>query len=134
MGGTLAGAPPGILTRTEFDQDVKERLDDVGADGDLAGWWCIATAPFRCHAQGCDFVAAHCTAAHLVVVWPEKDDPQLLRVAADCRELGRDPRVVEWTPDAGRCISYYHWTRIGRPVHGKMAKPPGWDARRRPHD
>lgn len=124
---------PEILTRTKFDAGVRVQIrEDTGEDDeqDYAGWWCVATKPFPCPGDGCDFVARHLTAAHLIVVWPEKDDPDLLRFAGDAHRLGRNPRVAEWEPELGPCISYFRWVRIGRPVHGVYARPGGWrDAR-----
>jgi hypothetical protein len=118
----------GTITRIDFDRSVRVQIrEDTGADDqDYSGWWCVATAPYPCPAEGCDFVAGHLTVAHLIVVWPERDDPDLLRFAVDARELGRDPKVVEWNPDLGPCISYFRWVRIGRPVHGKAVRPDGW--------
>ena len=51
-------------------------VDDT--DGDHAGWFCVRTDPFPCPAKGCTFVAVFMTAAHLVLVWEERDDPNLL--------------------------------------------------------
>lgn len=113
----------GILTRTEFDEQTQERVNDDGPSEDYGGWYAIGTRPFPCPADGCSFVAHAMTAAHLVVVWPESDDPVMLSFAADARKLGRDPRVVEWIPDLGPAVSYYRWARIGRPVHGVMVRP-----------
>ena len=47
-------------------------------DADHAGWFCVRTDPFPCPAAGCTFVADFMTAAHLVLVWEERDDPNLL--------------------------------------------------------
>ena len=62
------------------DEDLLEdellwRDDD---SDDHAGWWCVRTDPFPCPADGCGFVAEFMTAAHLVLVWQERDDPNLL--------------------------------------------------------
>jgi hypothetical protein len=87
-----------------------------------AGWWCVATSPFPCPAPGCAFVAEFMTAAHLVLVWEERDDPNLLRHAARAREVLRDPHVVEYVPSFGASLSYYLWEASGRPVHGVRGK------------
>lgn len=126
---TSTGVGVELLTREEFDQDVADRLDGEDDATDYSGWYCIRTDPFPCPASGCGFVATHATAAHMIVVWPEKDDLQLLRVAADCQRFGRNPRVVEWQPAEGPCVSYYLWARMGRPVHGKHPRPEGWPER-----
>ena len=41
------------------------------------------------------------TAAHLVLVWQERDDPNLLRHAGRAKEVGRNPRVVTYEPGFG---------------------------------
>ena len=90
-------------------------------DADHGGWFCIATAPFPCPANGCEFVAEHMTAAHLILVWEQRDDPNLLRHAQRAKEVGRNPRVVEYERSFGPSASYYAWIAAGRPVHGIRA-------------
>lgn len=103
-------------------QDV-ELIDDEDLwtgeeDGDHAGWYCVRTDPFPCPAPDCTFVAVFMTAAHLVLVWEERDDPNLLRHAQRAKEVGRNPRVVSYERDYGPSASYYAWEAAGRPVHG----------------
>jgi hypothetical protein len=93
-----------------------ERWIDEG--GDHAGWFCVKTDPFPCPAAGCSFVAEFMTAAHLILVWEERDDPNLLRHARRAMEVGRNPKVVEYRPEYGPSASYYAWEAAGRPVHG----------------
>jgi len=59
---------------------VEELWADFGAD-DHGGWFCVRTNPFPCPANGCDFVAEFMTAAHLILVWEQRDDPNLLHHA-----------------------------------------------------
>ena len=95
----------------------------TGDDGaDHAGWHCISTDPFPCPANGCDFVAEYMTAAHLILVWEERDDPNLLRHAQRAKNVGRNPHVVEYRPGFGPSASYYAWEAAGRPVHGIRGK------------
>ena len=94
--------------------------DDGGEDH--AGWHCVSTDPFPCPAAGCGFVAEFMTAAHLVLVWEERDDPNLLRHAGRAKEVGRNPRVVTYEPGFGPSASYYAWEAAGRPVHGIRGK------------
>ena len=82
------------------------------------GWWCVRTDPFPCPAPGCTFVAEFMTAAHLVLVWQEQDDPNLLKQAARARDVGRNPRIVGYQTEYGPSASYYAWIAAGRPVHG----------------
>jgi hypothetical protein len=105
-----------------FLEDVElaeeEELWRADAGADHAGWFCIATDPFPCPAAGCEFVARFMTAAHLVLVWEERDDPNLLRHAERAKHVGRNPRVVSYEPAYGPSASYYAWEAAGRPVHG----------------
>ena len=89
-------------------------------DGSLdhVGWFCVRTDPFPCPAEGCFFIAEFMTAAHLVLVWQERDDPNLLRHAQRAKEVGRNPRIVSYESGFGPSASYYAWEAAGRPVHG----------------
>jgi hypothetical protein len=105
-----------LLEPTEPLEDEELWHDDSGADH--AGWHCVATNPFPCPAAGCAFVAEFMTAAHLILVWEERDDPNLLRHAERAKQVGRNPRVVAYEPRFGPSASYYAWEAAGRPVHG----------------
>ena len=96
----------------------EEALWSDDAAGDHAGWFCVRTDSFPCPAAGCSFVADFMTAAHLVLVWEERDDPNLLRHAQRAKEVGRNPRIVTYEPEFGPSASYYAWEAAGRPVHG----------------
>jgi hypothetical protein len=108
----------GIYGRLEVELEAEEDLwtDDSGEDH--AGWFCVATDPFPCPADGCPFVAMFMTAVHLILVWEQQDDPNLLRHAQRAKEVGRNPRVVTYDPSFGPSASYYAWEAAGRPVHG----------------
>jgi hypothetical protein len=110
----------GIVEYVEpaVDEELWTREDDR----DHSGWYCVATDPFPCPAPGCGFVAEFMTAAHLVLVWQEQDDPNLLRHAGRAKEVGRNPRVVTYEPSFGPSASYYAWEAAGRPVHGIRGK------------
>jgi hypothetical protein len=101
---------------TELEAEEELWTDDPGADH--AGWFCVATDPFPCPAQGCSFVAMFMTAIHLILVWQTRDDPNLLRHAQRAMEVGRNPHVVTYEPSFGPSASYYAWEAAGRPVHG----------------
>jgi hypothetical protein len=101
---------------TELVHDVELWTDDAADDHE--GWFCVATDPFPCPATGCVFVARFMTAVHRVLVWQELDDPNLLRHAQRAKEVGRNPRVVEYRVEFGPSASYYAWEAAGRPVHG----------------
>jgi hypothetical protein len=101
--------------------DVDEELWTGDDEQSHEGWFCVRTDPFPCPAAGCGFVAEFMTAAHLVLVWQERDDPNLLRHAQRAKEVGRNPRVVTYEPGYGPSASYYAWEAAGRPVHGVRA-------------
>ena len=105
-----------MLLDDELVEDEEIWRDD-GSD-DHTGWYCVSTAPFPCPAEGCSFVARFMTAAHLVLVWQERDDPNLLRHAERAKQVKRNPRVVEFERSFGPSVSYYAWEAAGRPVHG----------------
>jgi hypothetical protein len=112
--GAVVLADPSSLTEEELWQD------DTGDDH--AGWYCVRTDPFPCPATGCSFVADFMTAAHLVLVWEERDDPNLLWHAQRAKEVGRNPRVVAYESAFGPSASYYAWEAAGRPVHAVKGK------------
>jgi hypothetical protein len=107
-------------TLTFEDQEVvqDEELWTDERSGDYDGWFCVRTDPFPCPAAGCSFVANFMTAAHLILVWQESDDPNLLRHAQRAVEVGRNPRIVPYERGFGPSASYYAWEAAGRPVHG----------------
>ena len=112
------GPATGRLELEELDlADEQELWRDEGGEAH-AGWFCVRTDPFPCPASGCAFVADFMTAAHLILVWEESDDPNLLRHAQRAKEVGRNPRVTEYEPGFGPSASYYAWEAAGRPVHG----------------
>jgi hypothetical protein len=109
---------PGSAVLTDDELETDETLWRDEGDDDHAGWWCVRTDPFPCPADGCTFVAEFMTAAHLVLVWQERDDPNLLWHANRAKQVGRNPRVVSYEPFFGPSASYYAWEAAGRPVHG----------------
>jgi hypothetical protein len=97
---------------------LEETLWTEEGGADHSGWFCVRTDPFPCPAQGCEFVALFMTAVHLILVWEERDDPNLLRHAQRAKEVGRNPAVVGYQSSFGPSASYYAWEAAGRPVHG----------------
>jgi hypothetical protein len=105
-----------LLDEHELAEEQELWRDDT--DQDHAGWFCVSTDPFPCPAPGCTFVAMHMTAVHLILVWEENDDPNLLRHAQRAKEVGRNPHIVSYKIEFGPSASYYAWEASGRPVHG----------------
>ena len=109
-----------LLEDVELVEEEELWIDEGGDDH--TGWSCVSTAPFPCPAQGCTFVAEFMTAAHLILVWEQRDDPNLLRHAQRAKEVGRNPRIVAYETSFGPSASYYAWEAAGRPVHGVRAR------------
>lgn len=106
-----------LLVEDEERVEDEELWRGDGGD-DHTGWFCVSTDPFPCPAWSCSFVARFMTAAHLILVWQERDDPNLLRHAARAKQVQRNPRVVSYQSAFGPSVSYYAWEAAGRPVHG----------------
>jgi len=105
------------------DEELLAEEEELWTDDadDRSGWFCVRTDPFPCPAQGCMFVAEFMTAVHLVLVWEERDDPNLLYHAQRAKDVGRNPRIVGYQSSFGPSASYYAWEAAGRPVHGIRA-------------
>ena len=111
----------GRLLLEDEELTAEEELWRDNGDTDHTGWFCVRTDPFPCPASGCSFVAEFMTAAHLILVWEERDDPNLLRHAERAKQVGRNPRVAAYETAFGPSASYYAWEAAGRPVHGIRA-------------
>lgn len=105
-----------LFEQRELAEEEELWSDDTGEDH--SGWFCVRTDPFPCPAAGCSFVAGFMTAVHLILVWLERDDPNLLWHAQRAKEVGRNPRIVAYEPSFGPSASFYAWEASGRPVHG----------------
>src|SRR4051812_27151892 len=99
-----------------------EGLWEDDGSADYSGWFCVRTDPFPCPAEGCSFVAVFMTAAHLILVWEQRDDPNLLHHAQRAKEVGRNPRIDAYDESFGPSASYYAWEAAGGPVHGVRAR------------
>jgi len=113
---------PGRATLADEELWEVEELWSDDADRDRSGWFCVRTDPFPCPAHGCDFVAEFMTAAHLILVWEQRDDPNLLHHAQRAKEVGRNPRIEQYASKYGPSASYYAWEAAGGPVHGVRAR------------
>ena len=109
-----------VLADAELARDEELWRDDAGFDH--SGWFCVRTDPFPCPAPGCTFVAVFMTAAHLILVWEQRDDPNLLHHAQRAKEVGRNPHIDEYELSFGPSASYYAWEAAGGPVHGVRAQ------------
>jgi hypothetical protein len=109
---------PGAAVLSDLESQTDEELWRDDEESDHSGWFCVSTDPFPCPASGWSFVARFMTAAHLVLVWEERDDPNLLWHAQRAKDVGRNPRIVAYEATFGPSASYYAWEAAGRPVHG----------------
>ena len=109
-----------LVLDEELTSDDELWRSDDGTDH--TGWFCVRTNPFPCPARGCSFVAEFMTAAHLILVWEQRDDPNLLHHAQRAKEVGRNPRIEAYEPAFGPSASYYAWEAAGGPVHGVRAR------------
>jgi len=113
---------PGRAILAQEELAWEEQLWRGEDDADHSGWFCVRTDPFPCPAAGCDYVAVFMTAAHLILVWEQRDDPNLLHHAQRAKDVGRNPRIEEYTSRYGPSASYYAWEAAGGPVHGVRAR------------
>jgi hypothetical protein len=112
--------PGAIVLPTESDQTVwsEDEIEDFeGLDTSEGDWYGIRTDPWPC--PTCGAVFEWVTGAHFVIVAPDKDD--LLLIAAKCKEIGRNPRILAYD-DVLPAMSIFQWQALGRPVHG-MRQP-----------
>jgi hypothetical protein len=92
----------------------KETIEDIkiddGQNENFDGWFCIKTDPYKCPV--CNEFVFFCTVDHKIIVFPEKDHPKLLQLAAwakgnNPRKLDRNPKVIEYEKSFGPCVSFY---------------------------
>jgi hypothetical protein len=75
-------------------------------DEDYEGWYCINTKPLLCLGCGSTVCYVEPQFYHLIIVWEEKDDKYLLKIAQKFMQSGFDPRVVTYHPYLGSCIPF----------------------------
>lgn len=109
-------------TEVESPWVEEEEIVEGAAGGYDSGWFCIQTDPFPCPGPGCTFTARYMTAAHLIVVFPSADDRDLFTQARNARDQGRNPRIVEYTGEMGKAISWDAWVAAGCPVHAYASR------------
>lgn len=97
----------GLLTITGPITKERVRVDENVDDGTGTGeddWYCLTIASTRC---SCGQLMRHITIQHMIIVWPDKDDPHILYWAKKMTEAEKHPRVRAYEESMGPCISYY---------------------------
>jgi hypothetical protein len=91
------------MTEVIYDQETDVVTTDDNED--YTGWFCVKTEPYIC-ACG-KFIAKFFTYCHIILVWPDVDDNHMLTMCTVAKEHGRDPKVIPFKNEYGKCISYY---------------------------
>lgn len=93
-----------VLTKPATDVVID--VEDAGIDSnDFDDWFCIRRTHEECICG--QFESEYMTVMHLILVWEQMDDPNLLQVAATARDHDQNPKVVPYEKSFGKCISYY---------------------------
>jgi hypothetical protein len=81
-------------------------------DSEYDGYYCIKVDPVTC---GCGKLMNYVEtdSKHIIIVWEEIDDDNLLSNAAELKRVGFNPKVVDYTSALGRCIEFYEAVEKG---------------------
>lgn len=91
-----------------LDQAVT--LDYSGPEFDE--YWCINIKPFKC--SNCEKLICYATAGpHFIIIWEEKDDEDMLNIAAELKEYDMDPRILRYNRIIGPCVVFEDAIRHG---------------------
>jgi hypothetical protein len=89
----------------EIDQETLDKV--TGPDEGNAlyeGYFCIQTRPFECSCRIKPWTFIHYIKS--VIVWAEKDDPNMLKCAGFFKKHDFDPRIIEYKPMMGKCLDW----------------------------
>lgn len=95
------------MSHAIYDQEtiIYEDVKVSDNDEDFTGWYCVKTEPFPCK---CGQTTVYFfTYAHAILVWPDLDDLHMLTMCSVAKDHGRNPKVVQYKNEYGKCISYY---------------------------
>jgi hypothetical protein len=101
-----------ILTSTRVGTEIS--VDDGSMDV-LGDWYCLKFMSFtKCVTCGCVIKYVESPYDHRVVVWPERDDLEMLKLADYVqRVFKKNIKVVAFEGRPNDCISFYAlWSRI----------------------
>ena len=108
----------GIILIGDLSQLLDE-LEDIEVyhhdPSEYDGWYCIQHLPIPCYSCGNPICYVEPPGLHLIVVWEEKDDEDMLRMAAKIGKIRHptfDPIIIKYAPIYGPCIPYTEVKRI----------------------
>lgn len=91
-----------------LEHDTSIRL----SDDEHEDWYCICIKPFRCEVCYIPICYLEC-GAHHIIVWEEKDDQQLLTLAAALQFQDREPRIDTYKNMLGPCVTWEKGIELG---------------------
>lgn len=105
------------LTTIHLDKTHVPSIDHEASDDDqdFTDHYCIRIKPHRCDCgklvdfvECGDLVGGLVIEHHVVVVWPEQDDPDILDAARRCmaNEADIDPHIVQYRRSFGKPVLY----------------------------
>jgi hypothetical protein len=78
-------------------------------------WYCINVKPFHCnHCK--DLIAYAVAGPHMIIIWPERDDIDMLILAHLLKtdeDDAYDPRIVKYNRIFGPCIAWDDAINLG---------------------
>lgn len=75
-------------------------------DDEYDDYWYIAINPHQCTCG--EYIESYCTFTHDHVIWEEKDDEWLLKVAIALQKVGHnETRVMKYNRNIGPCMEFY---------------------------
>jgi hypothetical protein len=82
---------------------IEEARDDF--DSEYDEWYCVQIKPITCD---CGRIMCYVEPdwCHRIVVWEQKDHPDLLNNCIEAKRLGFDPVVVQYHAYLGHCIPW----------------------------
>lgn len=99
--------------------DLLEMLEEIDVpdynNEQFEGWFCIQHSPIPCHSCGSPVCYVEPPGIHLIVVWEEKDDVDMLRMASRIKaikSMNLDPIIIPYAPIYGNCIPYQEVRRL----------------------
>lgn len=96
-----------VLDKT-FVPSLDESVEKDDENSQYDGYFCLNLDTQKC--SGCGHYASYFEPIffHYIVVWEEKDDEVLLKVAAKAKAVGdKTCKIVEYESTLGDCVEFY---------------------------